>query len=742
MIYLIDDKKLRQAKDYNWNDERFSQYADVISTIYTVNELTICSKDVFKEGNIILYHESFLDATDLKDEAIERRQHIEHLAQTKKYSVVFFSGSKNSRDIKGNIANVPVSNLYSNLQIFLEKYRNNDQNLHYILFGENYISEQNLQLKLKEAINLSNSFNPLEIDSSYLHIRPFTDNIKKLFSMAKEVVVFEEVTDDDFSSMVKTKLNLEKYKSIYLPISFGQILSDFNGLRMATHIRCTSTINQLTPIYIYSFVDLSYVLDNEYMSILKTKNVFFIDYTSPSFKSSLDQEIAPFSIDKLPSEIARLKLNVPKDYYDSHSIANEWAIYRWANTLNYSNDRIYKLIKKIDDNLYFKYLKTIYPINDIDNVSEEHLKFNLINPLRILYIDDEFFKGWADIFGHVFKTINNNSYDYLDCNFKNLSREEIVEKTLVKIKSYNPDIVLLDFRLHSKDFNEKLIENITGLQVLRTIKAYNPGIQVIMISATNKIWNYQEMLKNGVDGFIIKESFENNFDPNLTVNTITKLIDEIHYLSNRTFLKNIWLEFEILKQLDKNFQIDIDISWKLLYDSINTEKYLNYAYLQLFLIIEKFIKNTEVFEYSDKGDNFVKVNNQEVLVFEYKESKSNQPIYQSAIKFSNGNYKIGIDSNFSRRLDTNSIVSSLLLFRYGCTTSGEHNWTKIYQVRNGKAAHPETGKVTQDEIMSLIKFLKFILNEKNQNNINVSLGLYIKSYDEKIQELLKLNNKL
>ncbi|GEM51955.1 hypothetical protein EB1_17450 [Empedobacter brevis NBRC 14943 = ATCC 43319] len=356
MIYLIDDKKLRQEKDYNWNTERFSQYADVISTIYTVNELTINSRDVFKEGNIILYHESFLDATDLKDEAIERRQHIESLAQTKNYSVVFFSGSKNSRDIRGNIANVPVSTLYSNLQIFLEKYRNNDQNLYYILFGENYINEQKLQLKLKDAINLSNSFEPLMIDSSYLHIRPFTDNIKKIFSMAKEVVVFEDVVDDDFSSMIKTKLNSEHYKSIYLSISLGQTLSDFNGLRLATHIRCTTSINQLIPIYIYSFVDLSYVLGNEYINILKTKNVFFVDYTSAWFKNSLEQKIEPISLDELHSEMDKLKLNVPKDYYDNHSIANEWGIYQLARNANIPIEDVVGFDHKKLETVYFKWL--------------------------------------------------------------------------------------------------------------------------------------------------------------------------------------------------------------------------------------------------------------------------------------------------------------------------------------------------------------------------------------------------
>lgn len=48
------------------------------------------------------------------------------------------------------------------------------------------------------------------------------------------------------------------------------------------------------------------------------------------------------------------------------------------------------------------------------------------------------------------------------------------------------------------------------------IKKINPGIQVIIFSATNKVWNLQALQEAGADGFIIKESPENSIDPNFT----------------------------------------------------------------------------------------------------------------------------------------------------------------------------------------------------------------------------------
>jgi hypothetical protein len=33
--------------------------------------------------------------------------------------------------------------------------------------------------------------------------------------------------------------------------ALGNVLSDYNGLRLAAHIRCTSSLNQLSRIFVY-----------------------------------------------------------------------------------------------------------------------------------------------------------------------------------------------------------------------------------------------------------------------------------------------------------------------------------------------------------------------------------------------------------------------------------------------------------------------------------------------------------
>lgn len=152
MIYLIDDKNIRQ-ESFGWNKERLGQYVDVIKPLYSDKEIKN-ERDFIKEkGKIILYHDSFYDnplnvthrrSDDLKQELIgytEKRNSI----------LVLFSGSIGARVIEGQIAYSPPLFVYKNLEFILTKYREcpEDLKLEDILFGENYVYEQILSMKIQ-----------------------------------------------------------------------------------------------------------------------------------------------------------------------------------------------------------------------------------------------------------------------------------------------------------------------------------------------------------------------------------------------------------------------------------------------------------------------------------------------------------------------------------------------------------------------------------------------------------------
>ncbi|MCG9971152.1 response regulator [Christiangramia crocea] len=549
MIYLIDDKKLRQENDYGWNLQKLKKYEHIIQPIYDLKELSKRRKEIFRDNNIILYHESFLDHTNLKLEASVKRSDLDEFSSKQKNWLAFFSGSKNSRNIENNVAHLPVSTLYQNLETFIQKYLQGDLQLNYLLFGENPDVEQELVGKLESSLHLTEEEPSAKIVSSkILFFRPAKLNISNPIENAKETVLFNDVSDEKLSQKIVKELTEEKYDIIFLPLCFGPTLSDYNGLRLATHIRCTNTPNKVSSIFIYSPINIEELIKNQYFDILKTKNVEIVDFKKKAFEIAANKKRPAITNGELPNELKKIKLEPPKNYEDNHSIANEWAIYRWSSALKANDDDIEIITDKVQHHLYFKFLKTIYPVKDLFTIPEANLKIKPSLSPKILYIDDEANKGWYEIFCKIFYDENRLEFHYLDDELNFLTREEIIEKSLATIGDKNIDIVLLDFRLHPDDFRAKSIEEVTGLKLLKAIKASNPGIQVIIFSATNKIWNLQALEKAGSDGFLIKESPENSIDPEFTSGAINGMIEILTKRAELIFLKQFYENYRILEK--------------------------------------------------------------------------------------------------------------------------------------------------------------------------------------------------
>lgn len=358
MIYLIDDKNLRQEKDYNWTRERFKKYEAYIVPIYTLSDLQNKAQDIFREGNIILYHESFLDKTNIHKEASERRRKLENFAKNKSSYLVLFSGSKNTRDLTDNTASLPVSLLYKNLEVFTKKFSEADVNLEYLLFGENPKIEKELSDKLDSALLKTINEQVCNVLNNNLFIRPSRNNINTPLNNYVEKTIFNKVTDEEFSEKVDQWMNENVYENIFIPLCFGGTLSDYNGLRLACHIRCTKTKNQNSRIFIYGFVGVDYLLQNEYFNILKTKNTFLIPFSKTSIGESTQRPHETFLLEEIPYEIIKLKLDVPKNYFDTHAIANEWGIFQMARNANIKIEEIEGFDRKKLYSLYFKWLIT------------------------------------------------------------------------------------------------------------------------------------------------------------------------------------------------------------------------------------------------------------------------------------------------------------------------------------------------------------------------------------------------
>lgn len=549
MIYLIDDKKTRQ-KDFGWTEEKFAQYASYLTPLYNIDDVANIGENLYNDGNIILYHESFLDFTGDRDMAVEQRNKLtEKAAGIKGLSVAFFSGSQSSRSLHENVANLPVAIVYQNLEVLIQKYKQQSKHLKYLLFGETPEIEEKLNEKLAQA-NREIESDAAVISGNNLFIRPNSRYIQNAIGGATEGTIFTDVSDEKLSEKINEWLAETVYDNIFIPLCFGQTLSDYNGLRLATHIRCIASPNQLKRIFIYSFFGIDYLLDNEYFNILKTKNVQLVTYSKKAFESAVNVCFTSLKQEYLSQEINKLKLDPLLNYADSHSVANEWAIHQWAKTIECDEtDELAKVFQNVETNLYFKYLRTTNPISEIDRISPEKLKINCEGKPKVLLIDDEAEKGWYEIFAYLLGDINEVYTDYLGDDFKSQSQEVIIDKSLQRIEEDDIDVVILDFRLNPNDFIGSNPKDISSIRLLKKIKGLNPGIQVIVFSATNKVWNLQALQEAGADGFVIKGAPKNSGDSKFTVHSINNFVNLTSDAFSRIFLKDF---YKLLFQVRNN----------------------------------------------------------------------------------------------------------------------------------------------------------------------------------------------
>lgn len=369
MIYLFDDKVQRQ-RDARWSKERFQQFSDIIQPISRYNQIEEETKrrEIFSVGNIVLFHESFFDNVLNKhsQDGIEIRNKLNAFAsQNNDFHLAFFSGSINTRTLSRNVAYLPVSILYQNLEVFSTNARTGEINLRYLLFGANHEVEEVLWNSLNNANKI--------IDEDLLTARPTSHNFIAVAQMGEIEIPLEnadsetfftnEVNEkydndiDKYSTELITKwFSSKDYDNIFIPICFGATLSDFNGLRFATHIRCSNTPNRLKNIFLYSFVGYEYLIKNEYFNILKTSNVFLIEHNKSAFFKAANSSTKTLAIEDLPTELAKLKLDVPGNYFDNHHVANEWGIFQMARNAGIEISEIEGSDKSKFDKLYFKWL--------------------------------------------------------------------------------------------------------------------------------------------------------------------------------------------------------------------------------------------------------------------------------------------------------------------------------------------------------------------------------------------------
>ncbi len=128
---------------------------------------------------------------------------------------------------------------------------------------------------------------------------------------------------------------------------------------------------------------------------------------------------------------------------------------------------------------------------------------------KILIVDDELIMreslaGWLERDGHTIETAQSG------------------EEALTKLKASRFDILLVDIKM----------EGISGLEVLKKVKADDPDVAIVMITAYGSIATAIEAIKNGAYDYLLKP-----FDPNELGLLIEKIVDHQAQARENLFLK-------------------------------------------------------------------------------------------------------------------------------------------------------------------------------------------------------------
>lgn len=713
MIFIIDDKRSRQ-QDYGWNDERFGQYEDIITPIWNLESLVAFREKLLEKDNVILFHESFLASDDEERNNIINSLKTDLADHASSLFVTYFSGSKNGRFVDERSCMLPPDVLYTNLTTFIKKIQEGIIDFKYLAFGENYQLEESIRNRLEEVNDSNVGGEKVPVEKRVLFAVTSEDEIEPPFEIdvTNEWDFFDEdVSDIELNSIVLDWLSNTQYDSLYIPLYFGNVYSDYMGLRLAMHIRMTDTPNRYVPIFIYGVSTFEEISNNECFEVFKFPSVYLINADNKSLIHSLSVKSSISDNDKV---INRILLNVPSNIGDNHSVANRWAMFRWCDMLKWPEDIPQIADSGLEGSLYFKYLVARFGEHDkFSKKNKYDIKIEGIEGKTILYIDDEYDKGWESILRTIF--------DYSKANFlcfkgfdKKISCADLIERIKEYLNNNDADCYLIDLRLHEDDFEKGQRHNLTGHGVAKYIKDLNAGNQIVVFTASNKIWNLkEEIFKIGASGYALKESPDLNLKRQESLGLYQEFTRAIRQACGMSYLKNIVNKQNSLKSIVPSVaQLDSIINLLSRNQGGRDQDLLGAALLAEMVFIEDFIKNQLEYNLLSTGEG--------VALKVSLCSKKQNPQYQQLItghlffkRIQNGTHSTVIDVS-EYHTDpiatppgmcdvTNSditLVVSVLMMIYKLSRTIVKKYVGLKFIRNTQIAHAGNGdiKITEDLI--------------------------------------------
>ena len=434
-----------------------------------------------------------------------------------------------------------------------------------------------------------------------LVIEDKSTNLANALGVRSKLTYSGQSTDEEITEWLKKGAeemgNISRNISkIILPCRIGIDDNSFMGIYIGLHIRLTKQLPE--NIRFAQIVFLSVETREEILEdLLKQKNKNGLFLFTKGVVLTEDIKV----VHSIPAEfidqdvfyneiLSNIVIEQQKD--KGHQLANEWGAFRLAKFAGCS------LSIPEPANLFFKYKDTL-TLNEL-GIKGDSLTGRVKKSCKALLVDDQAYKGWFDVLNFILrkKVIWEDETLKLDV-FSSFDEA----MSFSGFQDY--DIIFLDLRLlPEEDKTNKVIdiEEYSGSKILKKIKKENKGTQVIIFTASNKIWNIDKLKEKedfGADGYYIKESPEFVLSEKFSKENFLELKTSIEKCLYKKPLRDIYRKIEgnkeRLSQLKKNNIIDkdllkplnlqMDLAYSLIQRAVNKDDYA-IAYITLFKCIE------------------------------------------------------------------------------------------------------------------------------------------------------------
>lgn len=565
------------------------------------------------------------------------------------------------------------------------------------------------------------------MENTYL-ISDFSENLKHIADLLKipesNVISFvRKQNEKEFHEWLQDVFTKNDIKKIIMPISLSNdIAYNTEGLLLGLHIRLNyqlSVDKRCIPIIYLSNFSIENIIkannfdkDNNPQNLLFTKGVYFTSFDLDDIKKTIENAL-PCSLENYEQNLLP-RLNIQrKATSGGHDIANAWGGYKLGLIIGVG-DTIF------NEEYASKYLKQLYAKYLIcKNEIFDHRKMIDLKQIKcfgkkVLFIDDKADEGWGVLMKKVFNgagkdfvCVDPSKYKTTD-EHRSFSDFDGFYKECQSHIGKDWDLIIIDLRLNpeTEDIDNKTISptNLTGYKLINEFLYHNAGYQIIVLTASNKIWNINAALDRGAYSYYIKESPDFNFPIKETQIQFEDFKADVQRCFERGYLRDLYKEWYNAKSEDSNSDKDfiaesaiaLDIAW----EQIKNE-YLDFAFLTLFQSVESIANKLYIVEqYEDYLDDVVTIDKTESNNFEwllaYKEDHNNGSYFYSEKLYQNNKQKP----------TTLYKISCLFKIKYEKDDSFLKKIGSLNKIRNSIAHHGSKSFAEKENLIDLLQIIE------------------------------------